>query len=88
MKSETLISLQSNSIVSSGFNRTQWCKIIRSRSKAKCLSLAAEAETVRDIGSFILLEAVARREARRANGRAKKGVDQRRKKNILPKFDH
>lgn len=33
MKSETLISLQSNSIVSSGFNRAQWCKIIRSRSQ-------------------------------------------------------
>lgn len=38
-KSETLTSLQSNFIVSSGFNRTQWCKIIRSRSLAESPSL-------------------------------------------------
>lgn len=51
VKSETLISLQSNFIVSSGFNRTQWCKIIRSRSRwGKYLSLG------KAIGSLILLD--------------------------------
>lgn len=59
MKSETLISLQSNFIVSSGFNRTQWCKIISSRIRSVIISekaAIAEAETVSDIGSFVLLD--------------------------------
>lgn len=70
VKSETLISLQSNSIVSSGFNRTQWCKIIRSRSRwGKMFEPrrsywlvniigSAKQKTIPEVGSLKIIRAV------------------------------